>query len=120
VSGALFIQKMNKKTFITKYIKDTSSICWPKEMKIVKTLFSIFPDSAFWESLSINFKLNSLCWFLSDDGRKFLNSEYKKFTFKPVESKVFNVRIGLDSNLNFDYSSYSPNKKTLKNFLKLW
>jgi hypothetical protein len=109
---------MTKKEFVFKFVKDTSSISWPREMKIVKTLFSIFPDQAFWEGLTLNFKLNSLCWLLSDDGRKLLNTEYKRFNFKPPEKKIFLVE-GLDS---LPKTMYSPqeNRKTIKNFLKLW
>ena len=78
---------LNKKTFIKKFIKDHSNLIWPKEMKMVKLLFQIFPNEDFWNSLELSFKLNSLCWFLSDDGRKFLNKEYKKFNLNLPETK---------------------------------
>jgi hypothetical protein len=50
----------NKRSFIKKFVKDSSNIIWPKEMKMVKTLFQIFPNEDFWNNLNLNFKLNSL------------------------------------------------------------
>jgi hypothetical protein len=109
---------MTKKEFVYKFTKDASSICWPREMKIVKTLFSIFPNDQFWETLDLGFKLNSLCWFLSDDGRVRLNKEYKKFNFELETQKIFTVE-NLDSLPKFGYIE-NTKKRTLKNFLKLW
>jgi hypothetical protein len=88
-------------------------------MKIVKTLFKIFPDESFWDGLELSFKLNSLCWFLSDDGRKFLNQEYKKFNLNLPEVKKFEFE---NNNLAFNNkSSYDLNKAlNLREFLNLW
>ena len=48
--------KLDKKNFIKKFIKEGSSIIWPKEMRMVNTLFKIFPNQDFWNSLKLNFK----------------------------------------------------------------
>lgn len=88
-------------------------------MKMANLLIKIFPNQDFWESLELNFKLNSLCWLLSDDGRKFLNKEYKKFNLNLPEIKKFEVE---NNNIAFE------NKKTydldkalnLREFLNLW
>lgn len=111
--------KINKKSFVKKFIKDNVNIIWPKEFKIVKTLFQIFPDENFWNSLDLNFKLNSLCWFLSDDGRKVLNSEYKKFKIELPEAKKFEIE---NNNIAFENkSSYDLDKAlNLREFLNLW
>jgi hypothetical protein len=111
--------KLNKKSFIKKFVKETKSIVWPKEIKMVNILFKIFPNQEFWDGLELNFKLNSLCWFLSDNGRKFLNQEYKKFNLNLPEIKKFEVD---NNNIAFE------NKKTydlvkalnLREFLNLW
>jgi hypothetical protein len=110
---------LNKKEFIKKFIKDPSNIIWPKEMKMVKSLFKIFPNESFWQSLDLNFKLNSLCWFLSDDGRKFLNKEYKKFNLELPEVKSFEIE---NNSLAFeDKKSYDLDKVlNLREFLNLW
>lgn len=88
-------------------------------MKIVKSLFQIFPNEQFWNGLELNFKLNSLCWFLSDDGRKFLNKEYKKFNLKLAEPKNFKIE---NNNIAFNIkNSYDIDKAlNLRDFLNLW
>jgi len=110
---------LNKKEFIKGLIKEGSTIIWPKEMKMAKTLLQIFPNEDFWSSLKLNFKLNSLCWLLSDDGRKFLNTEYKKFNLNLPETKIFEVD---NNNVAFENkSSYDLDKAlNLREFLNLW
>ena len=110
---------LNKKEFIKGLIKEGSTIVWPKEMKMAKILLQIFPNEDFWSSLKLNFKLNSLCWLLSDDGRKFLNTEYKKFNLDLPEAKTFEVD---NNNIAFENkSSYALDKAlNLREFLNLW
>jgi hypothetical protein len=110
---------LNKKEFIKGLLKEGSTIVWPKEMKMAKTLLQIFPNENFWNSLKLNFKLNSLCWLLSDDGRKFLNTEYKKFNLNLPEAKTFEVE---NNNIAFkNKSSYDLDKAlNLREFLNLW
>lgn len=111
--------KLNKKSFIKKFIKENTNIIWPKELKIVNTLFKIFPNEKFWEGLELNFKLNSLCWFLSDNGRKLLNQEYKKFNLNLPESKIFDIE---NNNIAFENKKeYALDKAlSLREFLNLW
>lgn len=110
---------INKKEFIKRLLKEGTNIIWAKEMKMVNLLFKIFPDQGFWENLSLNFKLNSLCWLLSDDGRKFLNTEYKKFKLELPEIKTFEVD---NNNIAFvNKSSYDLSRPlNLREFLNLW
>lgn len=110
---------INKKSFIQKFIKDPKSIVWPKEMKMVNILFKIFPNKNFWDSLELSFKLNSLCWFLSDDGRKLLNQEYKKFNLELPEIKKFEID---NNNIAFkSKKTYTLDKAlNLREFLNLW
>ena len=110
---------LNKKEFIKKFLKDSHNIIWPKEMKMVKSLFKIFPNENFWKTLQLNFKLNSLCWFLSDDGRKFLNTEFKKFNLELPEAKSFQVdnnSIAFETKTSYDLN----NTLNLREFLNLW
>jgi len=110
----------NKRTFVKRLLKDSTNINWPKEMKIVKTLFSIFPNELFWNSLDLGFKLNSLCWLLSDDGRKLLNREYKKFNFLIPQKNLYLPDKDLEQD-SISCRTDGPIKpKTLKDFLKLW
>lgn len=110
---------LNKKEFVKRFIKDSSSILWPREMKMVKSLLKIFPNEDFWNNLELKFKLNSLCWFLSDDGRKFLNTEYKKFNLDLPEAKTFEVD---NNNIAFENKSsyYLDKALNLREFLNLW
>ncbi len=110
---------LDKKTFIKSFLKDHSKIVWPREMKVVKTLFKTFPNEQFWQGLKLNFKLNSLCWFLSDDGRKFLNTEYKKFNLNLPELKKFEIE---NNNIAFETKkTYDLDKAlNLREFLNLW
>lgn len=110
---------LNKKDFVKKFLKDSSNIVWPKEMKMVKSLFKIFPNEDFWNTLELNFKLNSLCWFLSDEGRKFLNKEYKKFKLELPETKKFEIE---NNNIAFESKKdYDLDKAlNLREFLNLW
>jgi hypothetical protein len=109
----------NKKDFVKKFLKNVNSINWAREMSIVKKLWTIFPNQDFWHSLELSFKLNSLCWFLSDDGRSFLNKEYKKFNLELPETKKFEIK---NNNIAFENkSSYDLDKAlNLREFLKLW
>jgi len=110
---------LNKKSFVKKFLKDSVNIVWPKELKMVNILFKIFPNENFWDNLELNFKLNSLCWFLSDDGRKFLNTEYKKFNLNLPEIKKFQIE---NNNIAFESKkSYDLDKAlNLREFLNLW
>jgi len=109
---------LNKKDFVKKLLKDNSNIIWPREMKIVKSLLTIFPDEIFWNSLDLGFKLNSLCWLLSDDGRKLLNKEYKKFKLNLPVQKNYEIK---ENNIAFNSKiEYDEKPLNLREFLNLW
>jgi len=116
---SVWSMKVNKKEFVKRLLKEDAKIVWPKEMKMAQILFKIFPDDNFWETLKLKFKLNSLCWLLSDDGRKFLNSEYKKFKVELPEIKKFQIE---NNNIAFEVKkSYDLDKPlNLRSFLNLW
>jgi hypothetical protein len=113
--------RLNKKAFIKRLLRDSAKIIWGKEMHILNSLLKIFPNNLFWNSLDIDFKLNSLCWLMSDDGRKFLNSEYKKFIVDIPAQESFQLS---DSPLPEDIKIYNNNvetkPKSLKEFMNLW
>jgi len=109
---------LNKKDFVKKLLKDNAHVIWPREMKIVKSLLTIFPDEFFWGSLDLGFKLNSLCWLLSDDGRKLLNKEYKKFKLELPEQKNYQIK---ENNIAFESKiEYDEKPLNLREFLNLW
>jgi len=51
---------------------------WSRELQATKKLLQMYPDILFWEHLKLDFKLNSLLWFLTEDGREFLKKESRK------------------------------------------
>lgn len=54
-----------KRDFIKKMVK-AESLNWPREMKIMNSLWKKYPDPVFWITLSLGFQLNSLAWFIGD------------------------------------------------------
>ena len=110
---------INKREFVLKFVKKDANLIWPREMKMVNSLFEIFPNDDFWRSLELKFKLNSLCWLLSDEGRKFLNLEYKKFIFEPEKPSNFALS---NNNIEFEpkIGSTVQAPMTVREFLTLW
>jgi hypothetical protein len=88
-------------------------------MKIVNSLLKIFPNEIFWESLTLRFQLNSLCWLLSDEGRRLLNIEYKKFIFEPEKPQNFIIE---NNNIEFKGKIGETVQApiTVREFLNLW
>jgi hypothetical protein len=71
---------------IGSFLKKDSPIIWQREIKIAKKLLSEYPSMSFWRGVKIDFKLNSLAWFFSPNGKKILDIEYQKYTPENEES----------------------------------
>lgn len=76
-------RKINKyQKLISKFCKDPEKI-WKnlkvikREMAIAKKLYKYDPNEKFWTNLHLSFKLNSLAWFMSEEGKAHL-VKYKK------------------------------------------
>ena len=68
---------------------------WAREVKIAKSLLEGKED--FFTKTYLSFKLNSLAWFLTDDGKKFILEEQLRHTlnFKKEEPvKTANKKFG--------------------------
>ena len=77
-------RKPNKyQLLVSKFIKDADKV-WksPKEIKcqinIAKKLYRLVKDESFWKRLHLPFKLNSLAFFLTKDGKDLIRIESKK------------------------------------------
>tara|TARA_B100001123_G_C14444265_1_gene683851 strand:+ start:38 stop:406 length:369 start_codon:yes stop_codon:yes gene_type:complete len=77
-------RKPNKYQFlVSKFIRDSDKV-WKnvKEIKcqinIAKKLYRFIEDENFWRQLHLPFKLNSLAFFLTKDGKDLLYIEGKK------------------------------------------
>ena len=65
---------------------------WSKEIKIAKKLFNSYPDACFWNQLELEFKLNSLAWFLSKEGKYTLAIRGKMMKYSPPKIKKYNIQ----------------------------
>jgi len=76
-------RKLNKyQKLVEKFVKEKGKYLakkdWGLEVKTGKKLYEIYPDEQFWLNLVLPFKLNSLAWFLSDEGKKHLSTSKLK------------------------------------------
>lgn len=60
------------KEIIKLFIKDPKQVNWGQEISVCKKLFKSYPDLEFWKQIKLDFKLNSLAWFLTPQGKEFL------------------------------------------------
>ena len=59
---------------VKKFIKE--NINWAKEIKIAQKLLKLYKGYKFWNNLK-DIKIPSLAWFLTEDGKKFINTQLK-------------------------------------------
>ena len=119
-----FNQKNFKSEFILACIKpakkDMKTLPWAREMKIMLQLIEKCPDPDFWYHARPDFELPSLAWFLTDNGRKYLNEKYLRFT-SDISTKREEVILGefKESENLSEKENPKPKIKTLKDFLKM-
>jgi hypothetical protein len=94
---------------------DKKTISWGREIKVLNKLKKQYKELEFWDSLDLGFKLNSLCYFLSADGKKLIFQKYQKFK----------LDIDLARETNYDLESEKVGEnikvskpKSLMDFLK--
>lgn len=107
------------KTFIIKNVtppaKGFVSKFWPKEMKIAKELYSLFPDEKFWSDINLGFKVDSLSWFKTDKYSLILKNKYKEYKFVPTKKN--NQQLKLEDRKFGDRPDNNKSPKFLKDFL---
>ena len=93
-------RKPNKYQFlVSKFIKDADKV-WKnvKEIKcqinIAKKLYRFIEDETFWRQLHLPFKLNSLAFFLTKDGKDLLYIEGKKQKLIFIPPKEYSLQKG--------------------------
>jgi hypothetical protein len=118
-----FSLKRFKSDFILNCLKLPKSrqkeINWAKEMKIMNTLTQRCSDPKFWLHSIPDFQIPSLAWFLTDNGRKFLNEKHKRFYSKiqTIEKIDKSISILSDQSQGEDIINSTSKIKTLKDFL---
>jgi len=86
-------RKKNKYHFLVeKFIKEPKKLKpkdWARETKIAQKLYAKYDSERFWRASLLNFKLNSLAWFLSKEGLEFLETNFLILKLKlPKQKKI--------------------------------
>ena len=86
---------------------------WPREIKLINQLFGFYPNDEFWDYVGMNFSLNSLAWFKTDDGEKELKRMWYAYTMRDSvkAQEILQEKVGED----FKETPQSP--KNLAEFL---
>jgi hypothetical protein len=82
---------------------------WAREVKILKSLYSFYPNNQFWESVNLSFKLNSLAWFRTPDGQKNIREQF--FIFKK-QNTIKEDQIILPTKIGEDLIKDPSNRQT--------
>lgn len=94
-------------------------ISWPKEMKIMNSLAQKNNNPDFWFHARTDFPIPSLAWFLTPDGRKYLNEKYRAFNLVLSSSIANSPKIVLKEEKQGDDINVSTRKpKTLMDFIR--
>ena len=98
---------------IKKYIP--ININWPREIKIAQKLTKEYKGYDFWNRLN-QIKLNSLAWFYTEEGKRFINLELKKQKLVETKSILYalkEIKIG-------DDKKTCQKPKTALQFIRSW
>lgn len=113
-------RKPNKyQILIGKFCKDPSLIWANKgkvkaEMAVAKKLYEMNASQDFWKKLHLPFKINTLRWFLTSDGKSFLKLEQKRQRLDFPTKTSYSLE---DNKLGKD-KKIKPKILTLKDFLR--
>jgi hypothetical protein len=98
---------------VKKYVKQ--NINWAKEVKIAQSLIKQYKEYSFWNNLEL-VKLPSLAWFLTDEGKKFINTQIKIHLLKETKRISYDI---LEEKINEDKKTCQK-PKTIIQFIKSW
>lgn len=119
-----FSKKGYKSEFIVSCLQLPKSrykeINWAKEMKIMNSLTQKNDNPDFWLHARTDFAIPSLAWFLTPDGRKYLNEKFKVFNLNLRDvSPSSSAYIELKAEKQGDDSILERRKpKTLMDFIR--
>lgn len=101
-----------KKKLVFKYLKDPNQANFGRELKAANALLQVKPVE-FWENFTLNFKLNSLYFFLSQRGKEIIfEASIKKKELPTIEETTTELS---ESKLGTDIVCNKP--KSIKDFL---
>ncbi len=70
---------------IRRYLKPDQTPNWRAEFPLWYGLFKAYPSLTFWTHHELPFALNSLAWFLTEQGKATLESDWLVFHYVPPE-----------------------------------
>ena len=82
-----FIQSIIDNTIKPEVLKD--KLTYPREYKILQKLLKKYPDKRIWKN--IDFKLNSLAFFLTSKGKEEIEKILNKLNFKVKEKEAVEI-----------------------------
>lgn len=86
------MQKFNKREVVSRIVevpKTQKRAFWAREMKMLNTLISEFDNQDFWQKVNFTKKYDSLAYFISYYGKKYLRRKFNEYNYKiPVLKKV--------------------------------
>lgn len=100
-----------KRDFIKKWIKP-ENIIWPREMKIMNTLWKKYPEPFFWTQFALTFKLNSLAWLIGEGNAELT----RQWNFFQLDKKRKKDTIQYTDLPLFEYTE-SPKPRTMKDWM---
>jgi hypothetical protein len=111
-------------TLVHLFLKEPTKINYAREYGIAKKLLSTYGDFTFWKSTLLDPKrsiLNSLAYFLTEDGKYFLKYNYsihkkrEKLSLVSLESKKIPLK---EEKVGEDLSPKIKSKLSLMDFIK--
>ena len=79
------VEKLNKRNVISKILeipKTQKRAFWAREMKMLNALMEEFKDKTFWQKVNFTKKYDSLAYFISPYGKKYLRRKYNEYNYK--------------------------------------
>lgn len=109
------------KLLVSHFCKDAKFISWPKEIKIAKQLLQKNSEVKFWLSLQLPKPIFSLSWFLTDEGKDFMQVSKLKQNLnlpQPSERAILKDKLGEDKNITkkpktlFEFLNYAEKENS--------
>ena len=80
-----------------------SKMFWPREMKLMNSLWARYPDEEFWLNLTLPWTLNSLAFLKSGRGSQELERKYNEYTYTPPDlekpTELGDKKVGKDKKI---------------------
>ena len=96
---------------IWRHLKDANTCNWPAQLKLANKLIKTYNNESFWTVYSTGFKLNSLAYFLTGDGKNKLFLDYNSYMLANPPKIEYSLGDKIGEDRKFE------KKKSLREFL---